>query len=58
MELRREAGTDGAIPHPALAELEAERKLVEANRKLIARFEKTMQATLAAMWGELVKATS
>ena len=52
MELRRESGTDGAIPHSALAELEAEQKLVEANRALIARMEQKMQAKLAAMWGE------
>jgi type I restriction enzyme M protein len=48
-----------AIPVPPLAtqreivaELEAERKLVEGNRELIARFEKKMQAKLAEIWGE------
>lgn len=47
-----------AIPVPPLeiqreivAELEAERKLVEANRELIARMEKKIQAKLAEMWG-------
>ena len=50
--LRREPGTDGAIPYPALAEMEVERKLVEANRELIARMEQKMQAKLAEMWGE------
>ena len=50
--LRREPGTDGAIPYPALAEMEAERKLVGANRELIARMEQKMQATLAEILGE------
>jgi type I restriction enzyme M protein len=35
-----------------VAEIETERKLVEANRELIARFEKKMQAKLAEIWGE------
>ncbi len=46
------------IPVPPLteqraivAELESERALVEANRELIARFEKKMQAKLAEIWG-------
>lgn len=30
----------------------AERALVEANRELIARFEKKVQAALARIWGE------
>ena len=34
------------------AELEAERKLVEANRELIARMETKIQAKLAEVWGE------
>lgn len=34
-----------------VAELEAERKLVEANRELIARFEQKLQAKLAEIWG-------
>jgi len=47
------------IPLPPLAtqktivaEIEAEQSLVAANRDLIARFEKKIQATLARVWGE------
>jgi type I restriction enzyme M protein len=47
------------IPLPPLevqrgivAELEAERKLVETNRELIARMEAKTQAKLAEVWGE------
>ena len=47
------------IPVPPLktqraivAEIEAEQKLVDANRELIARFEKKIQAVLARVWGE------
>ena len=49
---------DFDMPIPALnvqgqivAELEAERKLVDANRELIARMEKKMQGRLAEIWG-------
>lgn len=35
-----------------VAEIEAEQSLVNANRELIARFEKKIQATLARVWGE------
>jgi hypothetical protein len=35
-----------------VAEIEAERALVEANRELIVRFEKKIQAVLARVWGE------
>lgn len=35
-----------------VAEIEAEQALVNANRELIARFEKKIQATLARIWGE------
>jgi type I restriction enzyme M protein len=35
-----------------VAELEAERALVEANRKLIEVFEKKIQVKLAEVWGE------
>lgn len=35
-----------------VAEIEAEQALVDANRKLIARMEKKIQATLARVWGE------
>jgi type I restriction enzyme M protein len=47
------------IPLPPLAsqqaivtEIKAEQALVAANRELIARFEKKIQATLARVWGE------
>jgi restriction endonuclease S subunit len=47
------------IPLPPLptqqaivAEIEAEQALVAANRELLARFEKKIQATLAGVWGE------
>jgi type I restriction enzyme M protein len=50
---------DYQIPLPPLAtqqaivaEIEAEQALVAANRELIARFEKKIQATLARVWGE------
>jgi hypothetical protein len=32
-------------------ELEAERKLVEANRELAARFDQKLQSKLAEIWG-------
>jgi type I restriction enzyme M protein len=35
-----------------VAEIEAEQALVAANRELIGRFEKKIQATLARVWGE------
>jgi restriction endonuclease S subunit len=35
-----------------VAELEAERALVEANRELAARFEQKLQSRLAEIWGE------
>ena len=35
-----------------VAEIEAEQALVNANRELIARMEKKIQATLARVWGE------
>lgn len=37
-----------------VADLEAERALVEANRELIARFEQKLQAKLAEIWGDEV----
>jgi type I restriction enzyme M protein len=47
------------VPLPSLqtqqsivAEIEAEQALVAANRELITRFEKKIQATLARVWGE------
>jgi type I restriction enzyme M protein len=52
------------IPLPSLeaqraivAEIEAEQSLVAANRELIARFEKKIQATLARVWGEEAEPT-
>ena len=50
---------EATIPLPPLAtqqaivaEIEAEQALVRANRELIERFEKKIQATLARVWGE------
>jgi len=49
------------IPFPSLetqraimAEIEAEQTLVAANRELIVRMEKKIQATLARVWGEIL----
>ena len=44
-----------ATQHAIVAEIKAEQALVAANRELIARFEKKIQATLARVWGEEVK---
>jgi type I restriction enzyme M protein len=53
------------IPLPALetqralvAEIEAEQSLVAANRELIERFEKKIQATIARVWGVDQQTTS
>lgn len=43
---------DVATQQAIVAEIEAEQALVAANRELIARFEKKIQATLARIWGE------
>jgi len=43
-----------ATQQAIVAEIEAEQALVAANRELIARFEKKIQATLARVWGEAV----
>jgi type I restriction enzyme M protein len=43
--------------HALVAELESERSLVDANRELIARFEKKMQAKLSEIWGESAATT-
>ena len=40
------------VQQEIVAELEAERALVDANRQLIQRFEKKIQATIARVWGE------
>ena len=45
-----------ATQQAIVAEIEAEQALVAANRELIARFEKKIQATLARVWGEDGKA--
>ena len=41
-----------ATQQAIVAEIEAEQSLVTANRDLIPRFEKKIQATLARVWGE------
>ncbi len=41
-----------ATQQAIVAEIEAEQTLVAANRELIARFEKKIQAALARVWGE------
>ncbi|MGB9429432.1 MAG: N-6 DNA methylase [Gammaproteobacteria bacterium] len=41
-----------ATQQAIVAEIEAEQKLVNTNRELIARMEKKIQATLARVWGE------
>jgi type I restriction enzyme S subunit len=41
-----------AIQRQIVSELEAERKLVETNRELIARMEAKIKAKLAEVWGE------
>ena len=38
-----------------VSEIEAERRLVEANRELIARMETKIAATLKRIWGEPAK---
>jgi len=41
-----------ATQQTIVAEIEAEQALVAANRELITRFERKIQATLARVWGE------
>jgi len=41
-----------ATQQAIVAEIEAEQALVAANRELMSRFEKKIQATLARVWGE------
>jgi len=41
-----------ATQQAIVAEIEAEQTLVAANRELIARMEKKIQATLARIWGD------
>ncbi len=52
MELRKFPLPSLATQQAIVAEIEAEQALVAANRELIARFEKKIQATLARVWGE------
>jgi len=42
----------GELPAAIVAEIEAEQALIAANRELISRFEKKIQATLARVRGE------
>lgn len=46
-----------ATQQAIVAEIEAEQALVAANRELITRFEKKIQATLARIWGEETPST-
>jgi len=46
-----------AVQREIVSEIEAERRLVEANRELIARMETKIAATLARIWGEDGKAS-
>ena len=41
-----------ATQQAIVAEIEAEQALVAANRELLTRFERKIQATLARIWGE------
>jgi type I restriction enzyme M protein len=47
-----------ATQQAIVAEIEAEQALVAANRELINRFERKIQATLARIWGESEPASS
>jgi type I restriction enzyme M protein len=49
---RRIALPDLETQQAIVAEIEAEQALVAANRELLARFEKKIQAALARVWGE------
>ncbi len=40
------------VQQAIVAEIEAEQALIAANRELITRFEKKIQATLVCVWGE------
>jgi type I restriction enzyme M protein len=58
-QITRQGLSPFKIPLPPLttqraivAEIEAEQALVAANRELIARMEKKIQATLARVWGD------
>lgn len=47
-----------ATQQAIVAEIEAEQALVAANRELVARFEKKIQATLDCVWGEMAPSAS
>jgi type I restriction enzyme M protein len=57
--MRKTVVEDHMIPLPTLeaqqaigADIEAEQRLIAANRELIARFEKKIESTLARVWDE------
>jgi type I restriction enzyme M protein len=52
MEVRKFPLPPLATQQAIVAEIEAEQALVAANRDLIARFEKKIQATLSRVWGD------
>ena len=43
--------TSSATQQAIVAEIEAEQALVDANRELIERFEKKIQAAIGRVWG-------
>ena len=51
-EKLREKGASALTDEELVAEVEAERVLLEANRKLVELFEKKIQSKLAEVWGE------
>ena len=51
-EKLREKGASALTDEERVAEIEAERALLEPNRKLVELFEKKIQSNLAEIWGE------
>jgi len=51
-EKLREKGASVLTDEELVADIEAERTLVESNRKLIEVFEKKIQNKIAEIWGE------
>jgi len=51
-EKLREKGASALTDEELVAEIEAERALLEPNRKLVELFEKKIQSNLAEIWGE------
>ena len=51
-EKLREKGASALTDEELVAEIEAERALLEPNRKLVELFEKKIQSKLAEIWGE------